>query len=78
MALKYKSQFVRYEHHGKQVAVREDLMGKHREYCLCWQGCKHFHPDNREENCVIATRTFDNCTDHNIVTPIWECPKFEN
>jgi len=69
--------FVKYNHHGTKVTVREDLKGKHREHCLCWRGCKHFHPDNREENCVIAIRTYDNCADHNIVTPVWECPKYE-
>ena len=32
-----------YEHHGKQVCVREDLKGKHVDYCLCWT-CRWFCP----------------------------------
>ena len=26
----------RYDHHGKSVAVRTELKGKHREHCLCF------------------------------------------
>lgn len=27
-----KMKYVRYTHHGRDVAVREDLRGKHRDY----------------------------------------------
>lgn len=32
----------RYKHHGIEVAVQSHLKGKHREYCLCFQGCAKF------------------------------------
>lgn len=69
------SKIIFYEHHGKYVGVREDLKGKHREYCLCWQ-CDNFKPENKEENCPIANLNFALDCLVNIVTPVWECPKF--
>lgn len=50
---------------------------KHKEYCLCWKNCKHFKPENREENCEIANANFKTCIDYNVVLPVWECPKYE-
>ena len=63
-----------YEHHGASVVVRKDLKGKHREYCLC-HNCYRFKPDTAK-NCLIAQAVFKNCVEFNIVTPMWECPKF--
>jgi len=63
-----------YKHHEKEVAVRSDLKGKHWDYCLCRE-CIHFAP-NTEDNCPIAQQLYRFCVDHNLVTPVWECPKF--
>lgn len=66
----------RYEHHGATVAVREDLKGCHREYCLCFQGCARFKP-GRPDNCAIAQATYENCVKFDTVTPVWECPEYQ-
>lgn len=66
-----------YIHHGQKVKVQSELKGRHREHCLCFLGCKYFHPDDREENCVIANNVFENCKKYGIVTPVWECPYYE-
>ena len=66
----------KYIHHGKQVVVISDLKGKHREHCLCFGGCKHFKP-GEPDNCEIANDNFQLCLKHNIVTPVFECPKYE-
>ncbi len=64
-----------YEHHGASVAVQPHLRGKHREHCLCFQGCRKFRPGSRG-NCEIAQAVFTNCVKFDIVTPVWECPRF--
>jgi hypothetical protein len=68
--------FEQYEHHGATVTVRSDLKGQHREHCLCFQGCTAFKPD-QPDNCPIAAAVYKNCVDFNIVTPVWECPRFQ-
>ena len=68
---------VTYNHHGAEVKVCEDLKGKHREYCLCFSECKKFKP-NQEDNCKIAQALFKNCVDLYVVTPVWECPEYDN
>jgi len=65
---------VRYEHHGKQVSVRADLRGRHREFCLCYQ-CGKFKP-NEPGNCPIAQAVYKACVKLGITTPMWECPQF--
>lgn len=67
---------IRYEHYGAVVAVDEDLQGKHREMCLCSR-CGWFNPEDRDKNCVIANEIFAYCVAHNTVTPVFECPEFE-
>ena len=69
------TKYIKYEHHGKDVVVREDLKGKHREHCLCFS-CDKLHIGNRLKNCNIANTLFNNCKLYNIVTPVWECPFF--
>lgn len=69
---------VKYKHHGKDVSVQEHLIGKHKEYCLCYQGCVHFKPENREENCIIANINFENCIKYDLVLPVWECAKYKS
>ena len=65
-----------YEHHGHRVRVRSDLKGKHREHCLCYS-CKLFVPEDRVGNCHVANIIYGNCIQHNVVTPVWECPRFK-
>jgi len=68
--------YEKYMHHGNKVWVRSDLIGKHREYCLCMV-CKKLDTINRHKNCPIANAVFKNCKQFNLVTPMWECPNFE-
>jgi len=35
--------FVRYEHSGQDMAVRDGMANKHREHCLCYD-CPRFIP----------------------------------
>jgi len=67
--------YIQYKHHGKTVWVREDLMGKHREHCMCYK-CEKFHP-NEPNNCPIAQELYSFCVRHDMTTPVWECPEFE-
>jgi len=62
-----------YDHHGKDVIVKSNNKGKHRENCLCY-GCKKLDLENRENNCPIANAVYENCVKYDIVTPVWECP----
>lgn len=67
---------ISYEHHGKTVFVKEELMGKHRGYCLCYL-CSKLNINSREENCPIANAVYDNCVNYGITSPVFECPNFE-
>ena len=66
---------IQYEHHGGIVSVDEDQKGKHWEHCLCSR-CSNFCKDELW-NCKIAKTNFEMCKKYNIVTPVFECPKFE-
>lgn len=71
---------VKYEHHGQVVSVITSDLGRHRDRCLCWQGCKFFKPEDREENCPHATNLFNTLVDEEnpiLVAPVAECSKFE-
>ena len=67
---------IKYEHWGKEVSVFEHLKGKHKEHCLCWI-CEKFNPNDRDKNCKIASENYALCVKYNVVTPVWECPEFE-
>jgi hypothetical protein len=67
--------YVLYKHHGVPVIVKDNLKGKHREYCLCYSCC-WFKPDT-EDNCVLAEDVYALNVKHNLVTPVWECPLFQ-
>lgn len=67
---------IRYEHHGHQVYVQEELKGKHKEHCLCYQGCRLFKPGTKD-NCIIAGNLFIIDQHFGLVTPVWECPRFD-
>ena len=66
---------VRYEHHGWDVAVYEEMMGNHRYHCLCWD-CIRFHPKDRTKNCKIANILYNLNGLIGITTPVWECAEF--
>lgn len=67
--------YEKYKHHGTEVYVKTDLRGRHREHCLCHK-CDEFKPGTLF-NCPIAQAIYKNCVAFNIVTPMWECPKFK-
>lgn len=64
----------RYVHHGREVAVDSELKGKHRSHCLCYV-CDRFKPGT-PANCPIAQRVYETCVEHDLVTPVYECPDF--
>lgn len=70
------NEIISYQHHGNIVKVREDLKGKHRDYCLCHQNCAKFKP-GQPDHCRIAADTFNNCVKNKLTTPVWECPEYE-
>ena len=74
--MKQEYDYVRILHHGNTVWVRTDLMGRHRDYCLCHK-CKKFKPEVRRENCTIANEVYAVDCRFGLVTPVWECPEFE-
>lgn len=65
-----------YEHHGADVSVMTHLKGKHTEHCLCYAECVHFKP-GEPDNCEIAQTNYQMCVKFNLVTPVFECPKYE-
>jgi hypothetical protein len=67
--------YIKYEHRGNLVWVESDRVGIHQRYCMCYD-CKRFAPEDKE-NCKIAEDVFINCKNNHIVTPVWECPEFE-
>lgn len=69
-------EYVCYKHFDKNVMVREDLKGKHRNFCLCWN-CTKFNPDDRKGNCSVANHVYSLCVLEDLVLPVWECPIFE-
>ena len=68
---------IRYEHHGVEVSVDEDLKGKHRELCLCWRPCAKFNPEDRPNSCPRANLLYAYDVAFGMVTPVVECPEFE-
>ena len=62
---------------GKELAVQEELVGKHRGHCLCWQECIHFKP-NEEDNCPVAQSLFEFNKKFGVTTPVWECETYES
>jgi hypothetical protein len=67
--------FIKYEHHDQLVWARRELIGLHRDICLCYD-CVKFYP-GEEVNCPIAERVFKTCVEEKLVTPVLECPVFE-
>lgn len=67
---------IQYEHHGVVVWVQRDLMGRHREHCLCEECKKLVQGGKRKKQCPIASNLYDLCCRNHIVAPVWECPEF--
>ena len=67
---------MKYIHHGVEVSVNPLLKGRHREHCLCYQNCVHFKP-GQSDSCEIAEENLALCKKYNLVTPVFECPKFQ-
>ena len=70
-----KAKITWYVHHDWSVWVREDLKGRHRDYCLCHR-CAKLRLDSREHNCPIANLLYAVCCAHGLTTPVFECPLF--
>ena len=66
-----------FEHHGVVVSGQDHLIGKHRDHCLCFQGCKKFIPDDLNRNCKIAQALFRLDILCEITTPVFYCKEFE-
>lgn len=67
--------YLHHKHTREKVAVQKDLKGCHRRFCLCWM-CKIGPAGTR--SCDIARQLFELCKDNNLVTPVWECPQFQD
>ena len=68
-------EFVKYEHHDQLVWARREMIGLHRNICLCYE-CAKFFP-GEADNCPIAEKVFKTCVEEQLVTPVLECPVFE-
>lgn len=69
-------EFQQYVHHNAKVWVRSDLKGLHRQHCLCFS-CRRLDLENKSNNCRIAAKLFELCQEFNLVTPVFECPAFD-
>jgi len=67
---------VKYIHYGVEVSVWEDLKGQHSKQCLCYAHCKFFLP-GRPNNCPLAQGLYEYDVKNHMVTPVFECPKYE-
>lgn len=63
--------------HLDPVVMLSEVVGKHRDHCLCFNGCIHFKPGT-PENCKIAQAIYETCVKYNVVTPVYECPVFDD
>lgn len=68
--------FKQYDHNGRQVWVRTNLLGRHKDHCLCFR-CKKLNLVDKDKSCPVASILYAFNVAHNIVTPVWECPNFE-
>lgn len=63
-----------------KVFVKEELKGTHREHCLCYECGSLMNPDGtfkREGACPIAKELYQFVVRNGLVTPVFECPKFQ-
>lgn len=71
-----ESKYLQYQHHGVNVFVRKDLKGRHRDHCLCFS-CEKLGSGGGKSGCEIANHVYANCVKFNLVTPVFECPRFK-
>jgi len=64
----------KYEHHKMKVAVVDKYKGKHRDICVCWQGCPKFKPGEKD-HCPIAQRAFDLSKKFGLIL-VMECKEY--
>ena len=67
--------YEQYEKNGKTVWVRQDLKGRQKEFCMCWD-CTRFKPDTQDKGCAAIKAVLDLAAARSIVLPVWECPEF--
>jgi hypothetical protein len=68
---------IKYNHHGTEVFVDEELKGKHRDNCLCFK-CGRFNPGMPETNCPKANLLYAVCIAESMTTPVYECADYLN
>ena len=68
--------YKKFMHHGVEVTGREDLIGTHRDHCLCYH-CDKLNIDDRTKNCKIASLLFQVCVLTEITAPVFYCKEFE-
>ena len=69
------NKYEQYEHHDKVVWTRTATKGKHWKFCLC-HSCELLKI-GQPNNCPIARKLYGLCIEENLVTPVFECPKFQ-
>lgn len=71
---------IRYDHawgeRSVNVAVLAENKGKHKDNCLCFQGCRFFKP-GEADNCGLAEANYEFCVRNDMVCPVWECPMYQ-
>ena len=68
--------YEQYEKNGQSVWVRQDLKGRQKEFCMCWD-CNSFKPEAADKGCLIIRDVLALASQKAIVLPVWECPKFQ-
>ena len=71
---KEERRYEQYLHHKAKVYVKKAQKGKHWDSSLCTD-CAFFLPDT-SDNCLIESIIHTVNRDNNLVSVIWECPKF--
>jgi hypothetical protein len=67
---------IKYIHNpiGRPVYAYDTHAGVY-DHCLCLS-CNKFHPGSID-NCEIANLLYKICVMHELVTPVYECPEWE-
>jgi len=68
--------YVRFEHNGRSVVGRTDLVGKHRKHCLCYECTLGALLDGTPTICLTAKQLYELCKATGIMAPVYECPQF--
>jgi len=70
------SLYSQYERNGAVVWVRNDLKGRQKEFCMCWD-CRRFAPEREDRGCPIINEVLTLAAVKKIVLPVWECQAFQ-